>query len=112
MRDWRDMNDTFPVVCLCGSTRFKDEYMEAQRRLTMEGWIVISVGLFGHADGEELHPEMKETLDEMHLRKIDMAERVHIINANLYIGESTQREIKYATFKKKSITFEFPRPEL
>ena len=63
------------VITLCGSTRFKDEFMEAQKRLTLEGNIVISVGLFGHSGDDEVWTEgTKEMLDDMHKRKIDMAD--------------------------------------
>ena len=44
----------YKVVTLCGSTRFKEQYMEVQKRLTLEGCIVISVGLFGHSGDEEV----------------------------------------------------------
>ena len=51
------------VITLCGSTRFKDEFMETQKRLTLEGNIVISVGLFGHAGDDEVWTEgTKENL--------------------------------------------------
>ena len=43
------MVGNYPVVTLCGSTRFKDEFIEAQKRLTLEGDIVTSVGLVGHS---------------------------------------------------------------
>jgi hypothetical protein len=39
----------YKVITLCGSTRFKDEFMEAQKHLTLEGNIIISVGLLGHS---------------------------------------------------------------
>ena len=69
------MVKNYKVVTLCGSTRFKEQYMEVQKRLTLEGCIVISVGLFGHSGDEEVwKPGTKEMLDDMHLRKIDMAE--------------------------------------
>ena len=43
----------YRVITLCGSTRFKDAFLEVQKRLTLEGNIVISVGFFGHSgDGE------------------------------------------------------------
>ena len=46
--------------------------MEVQKRLTLEGYIVISVGLFGHSGDEEVwKPGTKEMLDDMHLRKIE-----------------------------------------
>lgn len=62
----------YKVITLCGSTRFKDTFMEAQKRLTLEGNIVISVGLFGHSGDDEVWTEgTKEMLDDMHKRKID-----------------------------------------
>lgn len=84
------------VVCLCGSTRFKDEYRAENQRLTMNGKIVLSVGLFGHADGIEFSDAQKKMLDELHKRKIDLADQVHVINPGGYIGDSTQSEIEYA----------------
>ena len=32
------------MITICGSTRFKDEFLEAQKRLTLAGNIVINVG--------------------------------------------------------------------
>ena len=72
------MVQNYKVVTLCGSTRFKEQYMEVQKRLTLEGCIVISVGLFGHSGDEEVwKPGTKEMLDDMHLRKIDMADEIY-----------------------------------
>jgi hypothetical protein len=93
------------VVCLCGSTRFKDTYREENARLTMEGKVVLSVGLFGHAEDYDFTEEQKEMLDSIHLDKIDMADRVHVINVDGYIGESTQNELRYAAQQNKKITF-------
>ena len=98
------MQGKYPVVTLCGSTRFKNEFMEAQKRLTLEGNIVISVGLFGHSGDTEVWDgmdegtlsETKEMLDDMHKRKIDMADEIYVINVDGYIGESTKSEIDYA----------------
>ena len=42
------------VITLCGSTRFKEQFIEAQKRLTLEGYIAVSVGLFGHSGDEEV----------------------------------------------------------
>ncbi len=87
----------YKVITLCGSTRFKDEFIATQKRLSLEGCIVISVGLFGHSGDEEVsRPGVKEMLDDMHLRKIDMADEVMVINPGGYIGQSTRREIEYA----------------
>ena len=88
----------YKVITLCGSTRFKEAFMEQQKRLTLEGNIVISVGLFGHAGDEEVWtPGTKEMLDDMHKRKIDMADEIFVINVGGYIGSSTRSEIAYAT---------------
>lgn len=98
----------YKVITLCGSTRFKDEFLKVQRQLTLEGNIVISVGLFGHADGEYesvITPEIKEMLDDMHKRKIDMSDEIFVINKNGYIGESTKSEIEYAMKTGKSINY-------
>ncbi len=87
----------YKVITLCGSTRFKEQFLEAQKRLTLEGNIVISVGLFGHSgDDEAWAPGTKEMLDDMHKRKIDMADEIYVINVGGYIGESTRSEIEYA----------------
>jgi hypothetical protein len=96
----------YKVITLCGSTRFKDEFIAAQKRLTLEGNIVISVGLFGHAGDSEVWSEgTKEMLDDMHFRKIDMADEIFVINVDGHIGTSTKREIEYAKSTNKGISF-------
>lgn len=103
----------YPVVTLCGSTRFKDEFMEAQKRLTLEGNIVISVGLFGHSGDKEVWDGMdegtmsktKRMLDDMHRRKIDLADYIYVINVDGYIGESTRAEIEYAQMYDKEVKY-------
>lgn len=100
------MINGFKVITLCGSTRFKDEFLEAQKRLTLEGNIVISVGLFGHSGDDEVWTEgVKGMLDRQHLAKIDLADEIFVVNVGGYIGESTRREIAYAEYKGKSITY-------
>ncbi len=96
----------FRVITLCGSTRFKDEFLMVQKRLTLEGNIVISVGLFGHSGDEEVwDPGVKDMLDEMHRRKIDISNEIFVINKNGYIGESTKAEIEYAEAHGKTIRY-------
>ena len=96
----------YPVITLCGSTRFKEQFLEAQKRLTLEGNIVISVGLFGHSGDNEVWAEgTKAMLDDMHKRKIDMADAIYVINVGGYIGESTRSEIEYAKKHGKTIFF-------
>ena len=96
----------YPVITLCGSTRFKEQFMEVQKRLTLEGNIVISVGLFGHSGDDEVWTEgTKEMLDDMHKRKIDMADAIYVIDVDGYIGSSTRSEIEYAKSHGKGITY-------
>ena len=100
------MINEFKVITLCGSTRFKEQFLEAQKRLTLEGNVVISVGLFGHSGDEEVwKPGIKDMLDRMHLSKIDMADEIFVINVDGYIGESTQREITYALAHGKTVKY-------
>ena len=99
------------VVCLCGSTRFYDEFQRANYFETIRGRIVLSVGFFVHSaevvHGEQLGatPEQKMQLDELHLRKIDLADTVHFLNVGGYIGKSTRRELAYALATHKPVTF-------
>ena len=96
----------YKVITLCGSTRFKDAFMETQKRLTLEGNIVISVGLFGHSGDNEVWTEgIKEMLDDMHLRKIDLADEIFVVNVGGYIGSSTKREIEYAEKTGKRVRY-------
>jgi hypothetical protein len=109
----------YPVITLCGSTRFKNEFMEAQKRLTLEGNIVISVGLIGHSGDQEVWENMdegtltktKEMLDDMHKRKIDMADSIFVVNVDGYIGESTKSEIEYALTHGKRVQYLVPISE-
>ena len=93
------------IVTLCGSTKFKQAFIDANRRETMAGKIVLSVSLFGHADKINLTEEEKTFLDELHKRKIDISSEILVLNVGGYIGESTQSEIKYAHLKGKSINY-------
>ena len=100
------MIGNYKIVTLCGSTRFKEQFMQAQKELTLQGCIVISVGLFGHAGDAEVWTEgTKAMLDDMHLRKIDLADEIFVINLDGYIGESTRREIAYAKQTGKPVRY-------
>lgn len=100
----------YKVITLCGSTRFKDAFMEVQKRLTLAGNIVISVGLFGHSGDEEVWSQgTKEMLDDMHKRKIDMADGIYVINVGGYIGSSTRSEIEYAEKNGKTVQYLEPK---
>ena len=96
----------YKVITLCGSTRFKEQFLEAQKQLTLQGNIVISVGLFGHSGDEEVWKEgTKAMLDDMHKRKIDLSDEIFVINPGGYIGESTRNEILYAQLNGKIINY-------
>ena len=96
----------YKVITLCGSTRFQDAFIKAQKKLTLEGNIVISVGLFGHAgDSEVWQDGVKKMLDDMHKRKIDMADEIFVINVGGYIGYSTRSEIEYACSTEKVVRY-------
>ena len=105
------MGKNYKVITLCGSTRFKDEFMKAQKDLTLKGNIVISVGLFGHSGDSEVWENMdegtltREMLDDMHKRKIDMADEIYVINVGGYIGDSTKSEIEYAIKNGKKVNY-------
>ena len=99
------MNE-FKVITLCGSTRFKEQFIEMQKKLTLEGNIVISVGAFGHCGDNEVWTDGKKAmLDRMHLAKIDLADEIFVINVDNYIGDSTRNEIEYAKSKGKKVRF-------
>lgn len=101
------------IVCLCGSTRFYDEFQAANYELTMAGEIVLSVGFYPHSS-EQAHGEtigitedQKLQLDELHKRKIDLCDYVMVLNVNGYIGESTRGEIEYAKANNKPVSYLF-----
>ncbi|PPK79003.1 hypothetical protein BXY41_112163 [Lacrimispora xylanisolvens] len=96
----------YKVVTLCGSTKFKDEFLKIQKELTLKGCIVISVGFFELCEKDEvMTKETKELLDDMHKRKIDMADTIFVINKDGYIGKSTESEIEYAKSQNKNVTY-------
>ncbi len=96
----------YKVITLCGSTRFKEQFLEQQKRLTLEGNIVISVGMFGHSGDQEVWTEgVKDMLDDMHKRKIDMADEIFVINVGGYIGSSTRSEIEYPKSTGKIVRY-------
>lgn len=101
------------IVCLCGSTRFREAFMSAQADFTMRSYIVLSVGLFGKQVSDVGKPdenlvvtdEQKVMLDELHKRKIDLAHEVFVLNVGGYIGESTRSEIEYAEKHHVPVTY-------
>lgn len=102
---------TRKVITLCGSTKFKDEFILQMKRLTLENNIVISVGLFGHSgDNEVWTDDKKQMLDDMHKEKISMSDEIFVINVGGYIGTSTRSEIDYAILNGKAVRYLEPIP--
>jgi hypothetical protein len=110
------------IVCLCGSTRFWRTFQEASLRETLAGKIVLSIGAARCADDDDKSfggyvptdefAAVKARLDELHLRKIDLAHEVLILNVGGYIGESTRREMEYAQATGKPVRFLEPSPSV
>ena len=107
------MIGNYKIVTLCGSTKFKKEFLEIQKKLTLLGYIVISVGLFGHSGDNEVWENMdegtltktKSMLDDMHKRKIDLSDMIYVINVGGYTLESTRSEIEYAISTGKEVHY-------
>lgn len=102
------------IVCICGSTRFKQAWYDETKRLTLAGKIVLGVGDLDPNKpntNEPIDPETKARLDELHKRKIDLADCVLVLNVGGYIGESTKSEIEYTGNRKPIYYLEPPQVE-
>jgi hypothetical protein len=105
------------IVVLCGSTRFSDAFRQANLSETLAGRIVLTVGcdmrtdadLFAGLDDYE-REKIKADLDVLHLRKIDLADEVLVLNVGGYTGESTLAEIQYAQRLGKTVRWLEPIP--
>ncbi len=98
----------YKVVTLCGSTKFKDEFIDTLKRLTLEGYVVLLPGVYAHSGDNIITNKDKIILDDMHKRKIDMSDEIYVINKNDYIGDSTKSEIEYAKAQGKPVTYMYP----
>ena len=96
------------TVTLCGSTKFKDEFLDIAKEFTLKGWIVLMPHVFGHS-GDKITEEQKQMLDEIHRQKIDISNYIYVINPGGYIGESTSKEIDYAIEHSKEVMYMEPR---
>ena len=92
------------IAVICGSTKNRAQMTELNKKLTLDGKIVLAPGVFAH-DGDKITDEQKTKLDALHLEKIDLADEVHVVVVGGYIGLSTSAEIDYATKAGKAITF-------
>ena len=101
---WVRLNERTKIVCLCGSTRFKDTFFDVAKDLTCKGQIVLAPFHFRKC-GDALTPELETLLSELHFKKIDIADEVFVLNVGGYIGDSTRSEIEYATKHGKPIKY-------
>ncbi|PTX64982.1 hypothetical protein C8P63_101204 [Melghirimyces profundicolus] len=93
------------VITLCGSTRFRKEFEEASKTLTLQGHAVISLGFFDKSEGFTVTPEQEALFEKIHRRKIDLADEIFVIDVDGYIGESTRKEIEYARKTGKAVRY-------
>ena len=97
------------VITLCGSTRFVNTFNEWRKKLTLAGIIVLSIELVlpqsEREDPQHNNYKVKQMLDELHLRKIDLSDEIFVLNVGGYIGESTRNEINYAHKQGKVIKY-------
>jgi hypothetical protein len=93
------------VITLCGSTKFKKQFREAEANLTLQGNIILSLGFFEQSEGIQITKDQEKLFEELHYRKIDMSDEIFVIDVDGYIGFSTGKEIEYAKSKGKNISF-------
>ena len=98
------MTGKYRVITLCGSARFAAAFAEAQRRLTLRGNIVLSICPLA-PDAPEPDAATRAMLADMHLRRIDMADEIYVINVGGYIGDATRAEIRYAIANGKAVSY-------
>lgn len=99
------------IVCLCGSSRFVAEMAVFAWNLEKGGVIVLSLHLLpswyaGLEDDHQAEAEgVAEAMDELHKRKIDLADEIFVMNLGGYIGSSTRSEIAYAAAAGKPVRY-------
>ncbi|TMW71063.1 hypothetical protein [Alteribacter natronophilus] len=93
------------VITLCGSTKFKDAFREMEKKLTLQGHAAISLGFFEQSEGVAITPEQEAMFEKIHLRKIDLADEIFVIDVDGYVGKSTANEIHYAKSRGKAVNY-------
>lgn len=102
------MSEIKGIITLCGSTRFFKLFDEMNYKLTMNGWIVLSIGCHSQSDyclGIEQIENAKDMLDRLHKKKIWLSWGVLILDKDGYIGNSTKSELEYAKANNKFIFY-------
>lgn len=103
--DWVRRGGRPEVVCILGSTKFREALIGYAQGLTLDGHIVLTHGFYHHHDKVPITDEQKEMLDGLMDHKINICDTVFVVNPNGYIGESTKRAILHAREKGKGIRY-------
>ena len=98
-------NAKYKIVTLIGSTKFKDDFIKVKEQLTLQGFIVLSLGVFSQYDNIKLSEDQLNMLADIQNKKIEMADEIFVINKNGYIGDSTKTEIEFAKSLGKKINY-------
>lgn len=104
MNSWEKSDSRNNIITLCGSSKFKNEFLKIQKELSLKGYLVLSLGLFGHSGDDEAWGK-KDLLDKVHKQKIDMSSAIFVIDVDGYVGESTKHEIEYTLSRGKTVYF-------
>lgn len=100
------MKNTHSVITLCGSSSFREVFIETANKLTLQHYIVLTPSFgFGLESDLIVSHTLREILVSMHKQRIDMADEILVINKNGYIGDSTKAEIEYAKKNNKEINY-------
>lgn len=106
------MRERPKIVCLCGSTRFYEEFDQVSLEETLKGNIVLSIGSHRSPDATSLLgldqkalAQQLDLLKELHAAKIRLADEIIVINVDGYIGPSTAEEISYAVKLGKPVRY-------
>jgi hypothetical protein len=95
----------FPlIVCIGGSTKFKDEIIETQKYLTSIGRIVLGIFLFKD-DKVVLTEDQIHNLFDLQLKLIELCDVFLVVNPGGYVGDSTKKEIEYALKLHKIVRY-------
>ena len=95
----------YKIITLIGSTKFKDDFIKVKEQLTLQGFIVLSLGVFSQYDNIKLSEDQLNMLADIQNKKIEMADEIFVINKNGYIGDNTKTEIEFAKYLGKKINY-------
>lgn len=111
MTDETNLKNIFDIkiVTLCGSAKFEKEFQKINEILTLRNYVVFSLGIFSKnlpiKEQEIFLKRYKDRLDNIHKKKIDLADIIFVMNVEGYIGDSTREEIEYAKLTGKEIFY-------